>query len=202
MQPLSGSTPGPPDRLPPRVFLTALPTFAVALAYAWSFAYPGRRFLWLDAETLAHALEIEMVVVYGGLFFIFPVLVPVQFKVHRVMKWGAFLALAATFASVAWNIDRWSGLASYVVLVYATFGSAMRAGADLMAKRWVALEAFGRWLVALGTFIAVYLGFDIGRFRSDDPDVFLGGATYFAVLSVVDVLWAIARKRVTRATAT
>lgn len=175
---------------PGKRLIFAAPTLVLAilflLAAGAEYFLPGT-----NKASLAHVMQIEYLVIASGLFLIMPAVFEPQSRSGQIVRGVIFFGLAFVFATAAWSINKMTGMLSYMVLVYASYG-----GNTLLMKNHSVLSGIGvlapvRWIVNLPFFFGLLVYFDLGKGNIESWDhaaaVLTFGASFFSILFLLEL---------------
>jgi len=175
-----------------RRFLIALPLMLITLLYACPLAAGGRFLPLFSRRELGEIMQVEFLVVVSGLFLVFPIIAPVESIVGNTFRWIVFSGFAFILGKIVYGQYDASGLLSFVVLLYATFGPALPVGKNQSAAAGFRfMEAFVRWLVCLIIMFSLVVSFNMGGHITrwyDNEQVITAGFLYFLALSVAELI--------------
>ena len=141
----------------------AVPVLLAAVIFAWPLVFPDHYVLGTDRLSLTKVMQIEWLLMAGGLFLVLPLLG------NSIMRWNArlslvlFIGFAWTFAYGAYDLDGTRGLASYVVLLFLSYGGNTLFVRKDCFREIMGLIAAARWFISLFAFFPLVVYFDLGK---------------------------------------
>lgn len=170
---------------------SALPLMLMALVFNFPLATGGRYFPGTDLALLGYLMHAEFLAAASGILVILPLLFPAGAHWVRHLRMAVFIVFGYACAWIAYSVDGTSGMLSYALLVFLTFGGGMLLVFDWLSGVTRAFLSLLRWSVAVFAYMSLQLYFNL------DADITLWkntravvtfGALFFYTLTACEVL--------------
>lgn len=182
----------PKNRLMFYCLAAALPLFLVASLFNYTLLMGADSFLLgADLEILGYIIQAEFLAVATGILVILPLLIQAKIKYLRWFLFLVFMALAGTFAWIAYSMDGAGGMLFYALLVFVSYGGATLFVFDWYAGATRTYLSLLRWSVGIFLYVTLQLTFnletDISLWKNTRTVVPFG-ASYFYILSLLELI--------------
>ena len=168
----------------------SLPLLLTTVVFAWPLFFEDSYLLGTDLRTLAGVMQIEWLLMAGGMFLVLPLVANSMHSNWRVCL-VVFVAFAWIFAYGAYDLGGIRGLAAYVLLLFLSYGRNTFFVRKEYLREIAGPLAAARWVIALFPFFLLVVYLDLGKGNiknwAHKPAAVELGAWFFFILFLLEL---------------